>query len=182
MSRLLDACVLSELLRSGPNASLLRWFEQQDEDTLYLSVLTLGDLERGIGKLPASRKKNRLAQWVREDLARRFEGRILSIHAQTAQRWGAIVGASERKGRRLPAIDSLIAATALIHGLMPSRAMSPTSNAAASSATIPGPWLPATDSAIAQDGDRENPRLCCGAQPSACSAIHAFAMKVSAPF
>ena len=117
MSRLLDTCVLSELVKTEPNANLLRWFEQQDEDTLYLSVLTLGELERRIEKLPASRKKNRLAQWVREDLARRFEGRVLGIDAQTAQRWGAIVGASERKGRPLPVIDSLIAATALMRGL-----------------------------------------------------------------
>ena len=115
MSRLLDTCVLSELVKTEPNANLLRWFEQQDEDTLYLSVLTLGELERRIEKLPASRKKNRLAQWVREDLARRFEGRVLGIDAQTAQRWGAMVG--ERKGRPLPVIDSLIAATALVHSL-----------------------------------------------------------------
>lgn len=117
MSYLLDTCVISELVKSEPSANLLQWFSSQDEDALYLSVLSMGELERGVEKLPTSRRKTRLSQWVRQDLAKRFEGRLLSLDLQVAQRWGAMVGASERKGRPLPVIDSLIAATAIVHGL-----------------------------------------------------------------
>lgn len=117
MSHLLDTCVISELVKSEPSANLLQWFSSQDEDALYLSVLSMGELERGVEKLPTSRRKTRLSQWVRQDLAKRFEGRLLSLDLQVAQRWGAMVGASERKGRPLPVIDSLIAATAIVHGL-----------------------------------------------------------------
>lgn len=117
MSHLLDTCVISELVRPEPNAGLLRWFPEQDEDGLFLSVLTIGELERGIEKLATSRRKKTLGKWVREHLARRFEGRLLPIDLPVAQRWGAIAGTSERKGRPLPVIDSLIAATAIVHGL-----------------------------------------------------------------
>lgn len=117
MSHLLDTCVISELVKPEPNASLLRWFSSRDEAHLYLSVLTLGELERGVAKLPASRKKAKLGAWVRGDLARRFEGRILNIDVAVVQGWGAMVGASERRGRPLPVIDSLIAATAIAHNL-----------------------------------------------------------------
>ena len=117
MSHLLDTCVISELVRPEPNKRLLQWFSEQDEDRLFLSVLTIGELERGIEKLATSRRKTRLAKWVREDLARRFEGRILSVDMPVTRRWGAITGASERKGRPLPVIDSLIAVTASVHAL-----------------------------------------------------------------
>ncbi len=117
MSHLLDTCVISELVRPGPNEGLLRWFSEQDEDRLFLSVLSIGELERGIEKLATSRRKTSLGKWVREDLARRFDGRLLPINMPVAQRWGAIAGASERKGRPLPVIDSLISATAIVHGL-----------------------------------------------------------------
>jgi len=117
MSHLLDTCVISELVKPSPNEGLLRWFSEQDEDRLFLSVLTIGELERGIEMLATSRKKASLGKWVREDLARRFEGRLLIIDLRISQRWGAIVGASGRKGRPLPVIDSLISATAFVHGL-----------------------------------------------------------------
>lgn len=117
MSHLLDTCVISELVRPEPNKHLLQWFSEQDEDGLFLSVLTIGELERGIEKLAASRKRTKLAKWVREDLARRFDGRVLSIDMPVARRWGVISGASERKGKPLPVIDSLIAATAIVHDL-----------------------------------------------------------------
>ncbi len=117
MSHLLDTCVISELVRSEPNSGLLRWFSDQDEDRLYLSVLTMGELEKGVEKLAPSRRKTSLGKWVREDLARRFGDRLLPIDLSVTQRWGAIAGASERKGRPLPVMDSLIAATAMAHGL-----------------------------------------------------------------
>ena len=117
MSWLLDTCVLSELVRSRPNASVVKWVLERDEDDLFLSVITIGELEKGIAKLPDSTKRAMLEQWVRRDLADRFEGRLLVIDSHTAARWGTLVGASEAKGQPLPVIGSLIAATSLQHDL-----------------------------------------------------------------
>ena len=91
--------------------------DAQDENRLFLSVLTLGELEKGIAKLADSRRKVSLRKWVRSDLATRFEARLLTLDRHVAERWGQLVGASERKGRPLQVIDSLISATAIAHGL-----------------------------------------------------------------
>ncbi len=117
MSFLLDTPVVSELVRKSPSAPVLEWIAGQDEASLYLSVLTIGEIEKGIARLPASARRNRLLSWVRRDLVERFGGRLLPIDARTAARWGAITGESEKRGRPLPVIDCLIAATALMHGL-----------------------------------------------------------------
>ncbi|MSQ59011.1 MAG: type II toxin-antitoxin system VapC family toxin [Betaproteobacteria bacterium] len=118
MSHLLDTCVISELVKPEPNEAVLRWLSEQDEGRLFLSVLTMGELERGIAKLTASRKKASLGKWVRRELARRFEDRILPIDLPVAQHWGMIAGSSERTGQPLPVIDSLISATAMAHGFI----------------------------------------------------------------
>lgn len=117
MSYLLDTPVVSELVRRVPNPGVIEWMDAQDENRLFLSVLTLGELEKGIAKLADSRRKTSLRKWVRSDLAMRFEARLLTLDRQVAERWGLLVGASERKGRPLPVIDSLISATAIAHGL-----------------------------------------------------------------
>ena len=115
MSFLLDTCVISELTKPGPDESVLRWLSARDEDELYLSVLTIAELEKGIARLPPSRKRTRLTHWVRGDLLQRFEGRLLAIELLVAQSWGERVGTSEKNGQPLPVIDSLIAATANVH-------------------------------------------------------------------
>ena len=117
MSFLLDTAVVSELVRKNPSAPVLKWIGNQDEASLHLSVLTIGELEKGIARLPASARRSRLLSWVRRDLAGRFGGRLLPVDTRTAARWGAITGESEKRGRPLPVIDCLIAATALVHGL-----------------------------------------------------------------
>ena len=117
MSFLLDTAVVSELVRKSPSAAVLKWIDGQDEATLHLSVLTIGELEKGVARLPASVRRSRLQSWVRRDLAERFGGRLLPIDTRTAARWGAIAGESEKRGRPLPVIDCLIAATALVNGL-----------------------------------------------------------------
>lgn len=117
MSWLLDTCVISELVRPEPASSVVAWIEGCDEESLYLSAITVGELEKGIAKLPESAKKAKLESWVRRDLAERFRNRILSIDEAVAARWGALSGASEAKGQPLPVIDSLIAATGLHHDL-----------------------------------------------------------------
>ena len=117
MAWLLDTCVLSELAKPRPDAGAVRWLEEADETRLYLSVVTLGELEKGIARLPASARRARIERWVREELAARFEGRLIDVDRKVAERWGAISGASEARGVPLPVIDALIAASALTHGL-----------------------------------------------------------------
>lgn len=114
----LDTCLISELVKKEPNAAVVRWLDRQDEARLFLSVLTLGELQKGISKLPAGSKRDALQTWVEHDLVERFAGRILAIDQETALAWGRLQGEAEQRGERLPVMDSLIAATALAHGLV----------------------------------------------------------------
>jgi hypothetical protein len=117
VSFLLDTAVVSELVRKAPSAAVLKWIDGQDETSLHLSVLTIGELEKGVARLPASARRTRLLSWVRRDLVERFGVRLLPIDTRTAARWGTVSGESEKRGRPLPVIDALIAASALVHGL-----------------------------------------------------------------
>ena len=112
MKYLLDTCLISELVREKPDLGVLEWIEQQDEQALFLSVLTLGELQKGVSKLPDGRKKTQLLNWLDDDLQTRFTGRMLDIDATVATLWGKLQGEAERRGRRMPVIDSLLAATA----------------------------------------------------------------------
>jgi predicted nucleic acid-binding protein len=116
MSFLLDTSVVSELVRKVPNDGVVNWLSRQDEESLYLSVLTLGEIGKGISKLRASPRRERLRTWLTRDLTARFTDRLLSIDSAVAARWGTITGEAERRGTPLPVIDSLIAATALEYG------------------------------------------------------------------
>lgn len=117
MKYLLDTCLISELVKKRPNSGVIRWLEKVDEGRLYLSSLTIGELQRGISKLPDNPRKEQLQAWVSNDLASRFEGRILDIDVEVAKAWGILQGTGEQKGVLLPVIDSLIAATAMVHKL-----------------------------------------------------------------
>jgi predicted nucleic acid-binding protein len=114
---LLDTCLVSELVRERPDQGVLEWIEQQDEQALFLSVLTLGELHKGVAKLPDGRKKSQLRHWLDDDLQTRFSGRMLDIDASIATLWGRIQGEAEQRGSRMPVIDSLLAATAQANGL-----------------------------------------------------------------
>lgn len=114
MSYLVDTNVLSELRRRQPNPSVVQWFERRPATTLYLSVLTLGELRRGIEAMAEDARKRSLLDWLEIELPGFFAGRVLSIDASIADRWGWLVATT---GRPLPTIDSLLAATALTHGL-----------------------------------------------------------------
>jgi toxin FitB len=117
VSWLLDTCVVSELVRPRPKASVVTWVRERDEGELFLSVITIGELEKGIAKLSQSSKRATLEQWVRGELADRFRGRLLTIDSGVAARWGGKAGESEARGQPLPVIDGLIAATSLQHDL-----------------------------------------------------------------
>lgn len=118
MKHLLDTCLISELIKKTPNPAVIRWVDEQDEQKLFLSVLNLGELQKGISKLPDGPKKNELQAWVTLDLLERFTGRILEIDCDTALAWGRLQGEAEQSGEKLPVMDSLIAAVAKTHGLI----------------------------------------------------------------
>ena len=117
MSFLLDTCVISELVKPAPSAAVLAWLRDTEEETLFLSVLTVGELEKGIARSVDAARKAKLTAWVRRDLAERFRHRVLPIDVAVAARWGTVVGESEARGAPLPVIDSLLAATGLEHDL-----------------------------------------------------------------
>jgi len=117
MRYLLDTCVISELIKKKPNPKIVQWIAKEEENNLFMSVLTIGEIHKGIEKLPESRKKEKLHDWVRYDLEERFQDRILNFDLQTAVIWGRIQAHSELTGRAMPAIDGLIAATGLSYDL-----------------------------------------------------------------
>jgi len=115
---LLDTCLISELVKKEPNPVVVSWLDEQDEQKLFLSVLNLGELQKGISKLPDGTKKDELQAWVALDLVERFTGRILDVDLETSLCWGRLQGEAEQAGEKLPVMDSLIAATAAAHGLV----------------------------------------------------------------
>lgn len=117
MNYLLDTCLISELLKKEPNPAVMAWLDEQDEQTLFLSVLNLGELQKGISKLAEGTKQEELQAWVSHDLAERFSGRIVTVDQETALCWGRLQGNAERRGEKLPVMDSMIAASAAVHGM-----------------------------------------------------------------
>lgn len=119
MNYLLDTCVISELVKRTPDLQVVKWVRNQDEENLFLSVVTVGEIQKGISKLPdAEKKKKQLQKWLNTELHERFKGRILGITIETAYVWGRVLGNGEKKGIILPAIDSLIAAQGIFHKMI----------------------------------------------------------------
>ena len=114
---LLDTNCVSELVRVKPEPRVLEWMETAEETLLHLSVLTLGDLRKGLAVLPQGRRRTRLEAWLEVDLRGRFSGRILPVDAAVADRWGLLAARARRIGAPLPIVDGLLAATALHHNL-----------------------------------------------------------------
>jgi len=114
---LLDTCILSELVKPRPDEKVVRWVDAQNEDHLFLSVLIIGELQKGIAKLPESPRRTALRDWLEQDLTERFAGRILPVDAGIALTWGRLQGEAERLGTKLPVIDALLTATAIVHDL-----------------------------------------------------------------
>ncbi|MEQ1667913.1 MAG: type II toxin-antitoxin system VapC family toxin [Sulfuriferula sp.] len=114
MSYLIDTNILSELRRKAPNAGVVAWFSKRPASSLYLSVLTLGELRKGVEGIADTERRMTLLDWLEADLPNFFMGRILAVDVHVADRWGRMVA---QAGRPLPAIDSLLAATAAHHDL-----------------------------------------------------------------
>lgn len=116
MNYLLDTCLLSEFLKKFPNKRVLAWFDAQDEESLHISVLAIGEIQKGITKLPPTKRRAELEEWL-QNVVGRYGGRILPFTISTAYLWGRIKGDLEKRGTTLSVVDSLMAATALEHNL-----------------------------------------------------------------
>ncbi|MCL4871238.1 MAG: type II toxin-antitoxin system VapC family toxin [Anaerolineae bacterium] len=115
MKYLLDTNVISELVARQPEPMVLQWLDTLDAEQVYLSVITLGELKKGIEKLPDSARKETLNRWLHDELLDRFSGRILVLNIEVMLAWGKLTSRLESIGRPLSAFDSLIAALALYH-------------------------------------------------------------------
>jgi toxin FitB len=114
LSYLIDTNVLSELRRKQPDPHVVAWMQDRPSPSLFLSVLTLGEIRKGLERLEDTARKQSLLDWLEVELPNYFVGRLLRIDVGTADRWGRLMA---QAGRPLPAIDGLLAATALQHDL-----------------------------------------------------------------
>jgi toxin FitB len=117
MTFLLDTNVISEPMKARPNPGVLNWLAQVDEDSVFLSVVTITELRYGIERLASGRLRDRLDGWLRKDLTSRFGERILPVDLEIAKACGSLVARSESVGRPLEPRDAFIAATADVRGL-----------------------------------------------------------------
>ena len=118
MKYLLDTCVISELVSKQPDPRVLAWIDTIDADGVYISVITVGEITKGIEKLPNSKRKQELSDWLENELLIRFQDNLIELDVNILIQWGKLNARLEISGRRAPAIDSLIAATALEHELI----------------------------------------------------------------
>jgi predicted nucleic acid-binding protein len=136
---LLDTNIISELVKPKPEPKVTAWIDSIDENVLYLSVLTLGEIRKGIALLHDASRRVTLEAWLQSDLMLRFAGRILSIDHAVADRWGRITAAAGAKSP-LPVIDALLAATALDQNL--TFVTRNTQDIAATGVPVFNPWSP----------------------------------------
>ncbi len=137
MSYLLDTNVISEPKRPRPNERVLRWLTTVDDGETFLSALTIGEMKKGVEKLPSSQSRARVQKYL-EKTRRRFSGRILPISEQTFLVWGKMIAELEKQGIARPVLDSFLEATALEHDLI--LVTRNVRNFKHSSVTILNPW------------------------------------------
>ena len=113
MKYLLDTCVISELVAKQPSEKVIDWIDNIEQESVYLSVITIGEIYKGIEKLPESKRKINLQKWLNDELIIRFRGKILLVDTNVMLVWGELTGRLNIEGKRMPAIDSLIAAIAI---------------------------------------------------------------------
>jgi hypothetical protein len=116
-SFLLDTNVLAEAAKAGGDAPVVAWLRAQPALDLAISVLTLGEIQKGVALLPRGARRTALERWLAADLPRQFLGRVLPIDEAVAAAWGRLAAAGRQQGRELPVIDGLLLATAAVHGL-----------------------------------------------------------------
>lgn len=138
MKYLLDTYVISEIIKKEPDKNVLAWLRTQDEDDLFLSILTFGEIQKGIEKAPDHNRKRKLKIWVEEDLKKRFENRIIPVDLKVVTNWGSIQGVAELAGKTMPTIDGLIAVSGLTYNCIV--ATRNTSDMEQSTAELFNPW------------------------------------------
>lgn len=114
MSYLIDTNILSETFKEKPNSRVIDWYNVVPSSSLYISVLTLGEIRKGIERLSSGKRKNDLILWLEHQLPSWFGNRVLQITQEVCDRWGYLCAHCKRT---LPAIDGLLASTALTHNL-----------------------------------------------------------------
>lgn len=117
MNYLLDTCVISEILKPAPGSRVMMWINSIPSERLFLCSITIGEIRRGLTKLPESKKKERLTDWL-NTLLENYQDRIHSIDITVAENWGIMQGKAENEGMPMSSIDSLIAATSYTHNLI----------------------------------------------------------------
>ena len=118
MNYLLDTCVLSEFTRRRPEEKVVNWMESVDEEKFFISVITIGEIQHGIERLPESHRKTGLLVWMNNELVKRFEHRILPLDMPAMFLWGSLTAHMESTGQPIALMDSLIVATALQNNLI----------------------------------------------------------------
>jgi predicted nucleic acid-binding protein len=115
---LLDTNVISERVKPRPDEGVVRWLHEIDEDRTYLSVLTIGELRKGMERLVDSARRKRLRRWLAEDLQERFRLRLLPVDVPVADAWGRLLARCDAAGTPVGGVDGLIAAIAIVHRLI----------------------------------------------------------------
>jgi predicted nucleic acid-binding protein len=114
---LLDTNVVSEWVRPQPDRNVISWLAEVDEDRVFISVISFAEIRRGVEMLMAGRRRERLANWLAEELPLRFEERILDIDPRVAETWGVVMARGQKIGLTIGSMDAFVAATAEAHGL-----------------------------------------------------------------
>jgi predicted nucleic acid-binding protein len=117
VSFLLDTNVVSEWVKPQPNRNVVSWLQEVDEDQVFLSVASLAEIRRGVELMPLGKRRDRLSDWLANDLPARFEGRILAIDSRIAETWGIVMARGKESGINHGVFDALFAATAEVHKL-----------------------------------------------------------------
>ena len=118
MKYLLDTSVISELIASQPNPNVVEFVDSLDQEDIYLSTITVGEVAKAIQKQPDPARKQSLQKWLYQDLLVRFDGRVISLDANIMIRWGQLSAKVESIGIEFPAIDAMIAAIVLTHEMV----------------------------------------------------------------
>ena len=140
MNYLLDTCVISEFVKPQPSLLLLEWLREQSEESLYLSTVTIGEIQFGISRLAPSRHRQELQTWLETGLLQRFAKRIVGMDVVVGRRWGNVRASAEQAGRPLPVLDAIIATIALVYEM--AVVTRNVKHLEATGATILNPWDP----------------------------------------
>jgi predicted nucleic acid-binding protein len=117
VSFLLDTVVISEWVKPQPQPRVVAWLKQVDEEQVFLSVVSLAEIRRGVELMPADKRRDRIDSWLTVDLPARFHRRILAIDGQIAETWGIMMARGRKAGRNVGVLDAFFAATAEVHRL-----------------------------------------------------------------